>query len=965
MGKQTLTPILPPWKAVIRPEDALVLYFQFGNLKLKSIRNQWCIVQDDPAKPSFLGVWHQPQHLVEQAFAQGTSLPSEASKAIATWLPSGMSCLRFQLEADTIIGYSLSGLLQACMTLKPHLQNTATFGFEPNLPILIGVPWIRDPQAQSDAFSVPTFLELPWGLFLSPNQFGRWKHPLGPVTSLGSQFTELWHTRLIPMSIVDPDTGKSTEKPLNLRALWSVDYEQVKKNIEEKKVFANPLFETSLSALDRFNIVEQTSNLNNLSKVAPINVKSLMLSSLGAWLDVNAAWNVGEKSDWVHRAAMGRDYYVRVTSRGFLLPFGHRASRMEVTERIFETITRNNENHRVAVLRKRVYVVVNEPEKTYAPDRYQFPFRQVRIITPATPVLSSNATDNFFPEVNNQAFAFSLELTDGAYHKIDFKMPLYFVEKNTAYNTPVSLAIAYNSQKNLSKRQTLLRNQAVAYGSLTIHPELIPKSLLETETITFAVNAVAPDKLAEIQTQQHVPVLPAVDSFAAVIPALKALTENTEQSKLMSTPQILTLVPTNDGQVFAQLQAKLNTSFPVEKVGGLVRPAIGIEGVSSLYGVVGDVASVKQNLFNPETYFDDSALPKLFGVLPLAAIIAQNQDDGAIPKITRETVGDVVTTQVDWTSDLKKFSVFEPQEFGKLILNTTLTNKPDSNEGAILSVKSSLTKFDIVLANVIRLEFEKITFTALDGKKVDVAAEFKEIVFEGDLSFLNALKTFIPLLGFIDPPNLDVTAEGVKAGYTLGLPAIGVGAFALQNVSLSAGFCVPFLGDPMSVRFAFSERENPFMLTISMFAGGGFFGISLSPQGIDTLEASIEFGGNISLNLGVATGGVYVMAGIYFKYEFEKKESQLAGYLRCGGALRVLKIITISVEFYLELRYDQGKAIARASVRVKVKIAFFSKSVTLETERKFSGSTGDPTFDQTTTPEDWMLYCNAFGSYLN
>ena len=46
---------------------------------------------------------------------------------------------------------------------------------------------------------------------------------------------------------------------------------------------------------------------------------------------------------------------------------------------------------------------------------------------------------------------------------------------------------------------------------------------------------------------------------------------------------------------------------------------------------------------------------------------------------------------------------------------------------------------------------------------------------------------------------------------------------------------------------------------------GGFFALGVSAAGVEEIEASIEFGGNISLNLGVASGGVYVMAGVYFK----------------------------------------------------------------------------------------------------
>ena len=42
-----------------------------------------------------------------------------------------------------------------------------------------------------------------------------------------------------------------------------------------------------------------------------------------------------EVEEWRHRAAVGQDHYVRVVYKGYLFPFGHRASLIKVTERKF------------------------------------------------------------------------------------------------------------------------------------------------------------------------------------------------------------------------------------------------------------------------------------------------------------------------------------------------------------------------------------------------------------------------------------------------------------------------------------------------------------------------------------------------------------------------------------------------------------------------------------------------------
>jgi hypothetical protein len=100
----------------------------------------------------------------------------------------------------------------------------------------------------------------------------------------------------------------------------------------------------------------------------------------------------------------------------------------------------------------------------------------------------------------------------------------------------------------------------------------------------------------------------------------------------------------------------------------------------------------------------------------------------------------------------------------------------------------------------------------------------------------------------------------------------------------------------------------------------------------------------------------------------------LSGFLRLGGELEVLGIISISVEFYMSLSYESSvkdpnppntvlvpaKIWGEASLTVKIEIVFFSKSVTMKVRREFS----DPdriTFAQLMTEQMWKEeYCDAF-----
>jgi hypothetical protein len=144
-----------------------------------------------------------------------------------------------------------------------------------------------------------------------------------------------------------------------------------------------------------------------------------------------------------------------------------------------------------------------------------------------------------------------------------------------------------------------------------------------------------------------------------------------------------------------------------------------------------------------------------------------------------------------------------------------------------------------------------------------------------------------------------------------------------------------------------------------MFGGGAFFAIELQPGGIKLIEGCLEFGGSFALSLGVASGSVTLMAGIYFKYENDNVT--ISGYVRCVGCVDVLGMISVSVEFLLSLTYEQAtnRVWGQASLTVKVKVLFFSAKVTLTVERTF-GHSPAPRFADLMDESHWLDYCDAF-----
>ena len=332
-----------------------------------------------------------------------------------------------------------------------------------------------------------------------------------------------------------------------------------------------------------------------------------------------------------------------------------------------------------------------------------------------------------------------------------------------------------------------------------------------------------------------------------------------------------------------------------------------------------------------------------------------------------------VRVSYDWNTPVKSALIFEAGPDSKLTIAAAVTAYLDGRQPSY-SINGKLNDFSINLLpgfSFISISFSAFEFSSTSGHKMDVNPGIKGVNFLGPLAFVQQLTQYLPSPGgtpsgtgggFDDPPFVDVAADSVTAGYTMAIPSIGVGVFSLENLSLTGALTIPFTGDPVRARFAFCERQNPFLISVSLFAGGGFFGVGFGLDGIEMMEASFEFGGNFSMDIGVASGGVHIMAGIYFKMEkvppSTSDEITLTGYVRLGGELEVLGIISLSLEFYLGLTYQSegNKVWGQATLTVGISILFFSASVSLSVEREFA----DPPVPSLLDPDGWATYCGAF-----
>ncbi len=896
----------------------------------------------------------------------------------------------------------------------------------------------------SEPLPQQTAIEAPYRLILSPHAGVGWAHSPTAVSTAAEENDpnrfELWHTRM-GVRQQDGTVDEDDDWYRTVRAIWTPDYKMNpemgpvqagepggpilpgKPNEDQLHNHANwpdyrpgavnpDGFRTSLSRDDRVQIVWLTGD-PTIQKDFPervVRAKNLMLSSLGAWLDTRYAYDLDTKGlmstdthkvsmdliEWVHKAAMGRDSYVRVVYAGYLFPFGHQASLIKITERKVVSSTFGP----LACLRQRAFIAVREPIKTYRNtglrdtranpanlvDR-QMPFTTIEIMSLVTPPLdipssvvmgAGNQPDHaydwyaFWANVGEQGFPFHIRVTDtdNPAKTAEFKAPMIFVSRATPPSggvgvyqniaTLLKIKETYDTRSG-SNPTSQMNGQKLAFAD----PAELGDTRLECQSMTFS--AYVFEQQPPEGTVAYTPIVP---KAAVRIPAAAALMKTSNVPEITLAGPYVQGAP-NTGKVFAALIDASPFAFPSDKGGGLCTPDLSITGLSGSLGPIGGALDkFAAGNFDPMDYFAN-AFPKLLGTVSLADVIDAIFDQIKIPGLTHEVeqengIPTGITVEFKWQPDMHPwpsasqpfigitkpiFDHLDPGDASKhiaLMVHAKVHVSMKDGGSSSASVEARLSNFGLNLLPLggydyfVKVTFNELSFVASDSQKPDVNCDLGAIKFGGPLSFIEELRKYIPLDGFKDPPYLDVDSSGIKLGYTLEIPTIGVGIFTLSNLSLGAGVSIPFLGSGVSLRFEFCKREAPFVLAYTIFGGGGFFACELGIDGLKLIEASFEFGGTFAFDIGIASGGAHIMAGVYFKLTDNSVE--LEGYVRLGGNLSILGLIRISLEFYLSLKYindsSGSSVIGRASLDVEIDIFFFSFSVSVSVERRFAGSGG-------------------------
>ncbi|MGY2119301.1 hypothetical protein ACW9HR_35870 [Nocardia gipuzkoensis] len=891
-----------------------------------------------------------------------------------------------------------------------------------------GFGFYWNPPTLAEPDFAETAIEFPLRLILCPDELAGFAHATEPVIDPVSNHVELWHTRLQ----ITPDSsgGHELKRGRQVRAVWMRQGDGVAwdpnhpswpehPDSDDPDGSAEPFTLNSMRQRDRHNIVHVSGNHSytkqtHLNYIAdPIKVRRLALTSLGAWLQSTGYWDppASDLTEWSHCATQGRDHFVRIIDKGFLYPFGHAAARITITKRKFGLLPDGP-----PLLRKREFIIVRQPELGYepgdAPDppQHTMPLRTIAFHTETTPDLvpqeqltdHRESSDCYLIRAadTHQPVLFAFTGTDAEGHSVELVTPLVwmtFTSSDVKSKILAAQSIYHDAQAP---------GLDVSGQPLALAPAPPPGPTGDTTYTTYRVVFSARPALESGRKPGFWPELVTADVRAPALEIAAGLQDpvpvtvaypdryrahglggaNLHQVIAQLVDPLSTRFDTTTGAAIFDRPSSLDLGFGAhpERVGGLQQPDMQITGLSRSLGPVGGpIDSVGAGVYDPAAFFSDTA--KLFGVLDFDMVIKGYTRDApasAMPRLVTEGGTDALWVRYAWTPELQNYPSAHPMFVGEdATMEVSVIVDARTSDAPVSDVTATLGNFQINLPGLIdadhdpltfiELHFARIEFRVPSGRKPDISVEFDDVVFTGPLSFVEALRSVIPLDGFADPPALEVTGDGIKSNFSLSLPTLAVGVFSLQNLALSAGFALPFGTGPLTVSFAFCARQEPFLLTVSMFGGGGFFGITVDPTGVAELEGALEFGASVAIDLGVAQGGVHVMAGIYFSFP-SGEGGTLSGYFRLGGNMSVLGLISASIELTLEFTYKpDGKATGRAELEVEIDIFLFSCSVTVECERTFAGSGSDPTFAELMAPYDdpeqadtpvrpWNQYCHAY-----
>ena len=437
---------------------------------------------------------------------------------------------------------------------------------------------------------------------------------------------------------------------------------------------------------------------------------------------------------------------------------------------------------------------------------------------------------------------------------------------------------------------------------------------------------------------------PDLTKFEVVLPALRALLPgsvhnqrrtvkyaNKIRAGLASIPNVPLLFDENS-------RVGVDFTKNADRSGGLVSPKFTADGISR------EIGPVPTALFNPpdlaaafNTVFEGATL---FG-FPLASLVATDvTPKPGPPTILQQQLNGSTTVTFKWKEiklKLQPHGPFRPRTPGSPPqLDLDVVSRPPTLAEAE-GPKATCTLSDFMLAlpvdkPLLTLSFAQVKFTQRPDVPMKLELDTPDIQFLGQLALLQALQTKVMEVLGNSGPNVRVSASEIVVSYELRIPDAPAGMFVMRNIAVRTEVHVPFAKDPVRVIVGFASREQPFSLTVLGFGGGGYVALEIAGDTASKLELSLEFGAMVALDFVVAKAEVHALGGVRFVRD-AAGGTVLEAYIRIGGSVQLLGLVTISVELRVTLKYYDTPAPPRlagkASIVIELDLTLYSQTVTV------------------------------------
>lgn len=993
-----------------RPEDLLVLEFEFRNLKLRKGLCAGLHLESDCCGPPLVIVHFPPQHLAEQAFFEAAQ---DADSEMPTRPPvqtrvAGRSRLVFDPRSRDSAGKWLP-LEPIPFTLDTLLEWSR---WTP-----VRVDDIRKLEKIEEPTAIQTDIEFPYRLHLSPNAEARWRHASLPVARNGRY--ELWHSRLSA-----PYRGAA---PPTLRAVWSPDFSKT----GDPNAVECP-FRMSLNNRDRHQIVRVTHELGR----EPVAARLFMLSSMGAWSDIEGNWpctpgQAGPALErWLHVATMGRDQNVVIERRGFLFPLGHRATLVKQTERklVLRWIQRDGVKRPVyvAYLRQKKYIQIKEISKDYSP--WYMGWRRVSFLEERSPNLNDPLSERgggvptsagpavppagcpshwgeraFWPTVGDAPHKFKVRTWDWTANSRDVELPLIFVENSGDAVSPEVRTCSGDLVEEVScpppgctgdQLECEVRDAARDYD-LQVDRATVPvggsalalaPSYRKGDTEVEAANIRLGYRLAsewspdptssyyldcaefEALDSCAAPFWPRFSRVEAKVPAIDYMAGDGGQAWF--EPRCLELSP--EAEVFASIvegQIKAPFHESSDRSGGLLAPTPEVAQLSRRFGPgkfeqlpAGRVRADAPTGFDPKAFFGNGA--KILGEIALSEIVAVLDPNGSVPALVSTMTPyadgpDFLEQALSWSTTnlqdqdfgLLQFFANQKGDPAKFTIDGSIRVWLGSEVPPAFEMRGLLERFSIRLGTEsagVLIEFPSLTYSAGTHRKPDLDVKVGEVSFLGALAFIQTLATYLgDLLGKKTGVELELQPRGVLIRFPpLTFDVINIGAMSLKGLSITSWAKLPFVEAPVEFGLNFARPEAPCTLTAGIYGGRAYVTLVLDTAhgGIRDMAAAFEFGVIKEVSFGPAHGQVYILGGIFFGIRSipSGRVVELRAYVRAGGNVDVLGLITAYIDLYVGLlaqnNGSESYLLGEASLTIGFKVAIVEHKATLRRSERIAGS---------------------------